>query len=462
VIDPARITALNDHPIGPGQYVLYWMQASQRTQFNHALEHAIARANVLALPVVVCFGLMDDYPEANERHYAFMLQGLADVHAALVERGIRFVVRRGPPAQAAIHFAKHAALVVCDRGYLRHQKRWRDEVADGAPCRVEQVEADVVVPVEEASEKAEFAARTIRPKILRFREQYLAKLRPRVPGVSSLKLRLQGDVDVSTPESALAKLKLDRTIRPVSRFKGGEREAQFLLRRFVQHKLSNYARARREPAAGTTSTLSPHLHFGQISPVQIALAVRGADAPEDDKEAFLEELIVRRELAINFVHYTPHYDRFDALPAWARKTLEEHANDKRHQLYTRGQLEAAQTHDPYWNAAQREMTATGFMHNSLRMYWGKKILEWSWSPQVAYEHILYLNNKYFLCGRDPASYANVGWIFGLHDRPWVERRVFGKVRYMNAAGLKRKFDMEAYTEWVDGIEEDVSVTPSER
>lgn len=452
MIEPSRLTTLNDQPVRKGEYVLYWMQASQRTRYNHALEHAIAHANQLRLPVLVCFGLMDDYPEANERHYAFMLQGLSDVHESLERRGIRYVVRHGSPPQVALHFGKNAALIVCDRGYLRHQRRWRDTVADAAHCRVEQVESDVVVPVERASEKAEFAARTIRPKILRLREQYLSELRVGHPHVSSLSLKIGGDIDVTDPPSALSNLKIDRCVRRVTRFRGGENEAQILLRQFVHQKLGRYAEGRREPGHDGTSTLSPHLHFGQISPVQIALAVRDADALSAQKEAFLEELIVRRELAINFVHFTSDYYSYDALPVWAAKTLQRHARDKRPFVYSRNELERAETHDPYWNAAQREMNATGFMHNAMRMYWGKKILEWSPSPQEAYERVLYLNNRYFLCGRDPASYANVGWIFGLHDRPWAERPIFGTVRYMNDAGLKRKFDMIAYVRRVEQLE----------
>jgi deoxyribodipyrimidine photo-lyase len=453
MIEKSRISALNELPIRDGRYVLYWMQASQRVTYNHALEHAILRANELKLPVLVGFGLMDDYPEANERHYAFMLAGLADVHAGLQKRGIRFVVRHGAPHEVAIELSGHAALLVCDRGYLRHQRRWRDEVADEAKCLVEQVESDAVVPVEEVSNKAEFAARTIRPKINRLRDQYLKELRPHKVRVPSLDLDVTGNLDVSNPQATLARLKVDRSVKAVSRFRGGEREAQTLLRDFITSKLTGYGEGRREPADNATSNLSPHLHFGQLSPLQIALQVRESDAPPADQEAFLEELIVRRELALNFVYFTPEYDAYASLPGWARKTLAEHRKDKRYRMYSREELEQARTEDPYWNAAQREMNATGFMQNSMRMYWGKKVLEWKQTPEEAYAELLYLNNKYFLCGRDPASYANVGWIFGLHDRPWQKRAVFGTVRYMNDAGLRRKFDMDAYGQHVAKMEQ---------
>lgn len=453
--DDKRLAVLNDLPIRPGQYVLYWMQASQRTRYNHALEHAIWQANRLRLPVVVCFGLMDNYPEANERHYAFMLQGLSDVEEALSTRSIRFVVRHGSPPQAAIDLAPQAALIVCDRGYLRHQRRWRDELADRGGCRVEQVETDIVVPVATASDKREFAARTLRPKILRLRDQYLVQTRHVIPALSSLSFDLKSEVDLTDPEAALSKLKIDRSVPRVARFRGGETEAQRLLRKFVRQKLGGYVDGRRDLSIDGTSTLSPYLHFGQISPVQIALSARDADAPRADKEAFLEELIVRRELSINFVHFTSNYDSYDSLPVWAKKTLDAHQRDKRPVLYSRDELEQARTHDSHWNAAQREMNATGFMHNAMRMYWGKKVLEWSPTPCEAFERLLYLNNRLFLCGRDPASYANVGWIFGLHDRPWASRPIFGNVRYMNDSGLNRKFDMEAYVARVAKMERDL-------
>jgi deoxyribodipyrimidine photo-lyase len=423
---------LNRKPIvQDGRFVLYWMQQSQRSRFNHALEYAIERANELRKPPVVVFGLMDDYPQANERHYAFMLEGLVDTARQLEKRGIRFVLKRGQPQEVAVHFASQAALLVCDRGYLRHQRRWRDHVADRAPCLVVQVESDVVVPVEVVSDKAEFAARTIRPKIHRLLKGYLTPLSARRVSVKSLDLHISGD------PITLEGLKLDRSVGRVSRFKGGESEARRLLDRFVQSKLSDYDDARNEPAAEATSLLSPYLHFGQISPLEIALA-----AGESDK--YLEELIVRRELSMNFVQFQPKYDSYEGLPEWAKRTLDKHRSDIRPQIYTRQQLEAGQTSDRWWNAAQREMVRSGFMHNTMRMYWGKKILEWSATPEEAFQTALELNNTCELDGRDPNSYAGVAWVFGLHDRPWGERPIFGQVRYMNAAGLQRKFDMEAY------------------
>jgi deoxyribodipyrimidine photo-lyase len=447
MIQPARVQVLNEarENLG-GRYVLYWMQASQRAQWNHALEYAAFRANELGRPLVVCFGLMDEYPEANERHYAFLLEGLSDVRAALAGRGVQFVVRRGPPPEVALELSRGAALLVCDRGYLRHQKRWRDDVADRAGVSVVQVESDVAVPVEAASDHQEFAARTLRPKHRRQWPAYLKPLKAVPLKVDSLELRIAGDVDVSDPAGALARLKIDRSVGRSTRFRGGSVAARRAFDGFLANRLNGYAENRREPAAGATSTISAYLHFGQISPLEIALKVKARrGVPDADRDAYLEELLVRRELAVNFVHYSPNYDSFDALPAWAGRTLADHASDRRETIYTRAQLESAATHDPYWTAAQTEMVRTGFMHNSMRMYWGKKVLEWKASAREAFAEVLYLNNRYFLCGRDPVAYANVAWVFGLHDRPWGPARpVFGTVRYMNAAGLERKFDMEAY------------------
>jgi deoxyribodipyrimidine photo-lyase len=454
MVHDARVRELNQDPIAvDGKYVLYWMQASQRTRCNFALEHAIERGNALGKPLVVCFGLMDDFPEANERHYAFLLEGLADVHEGLRKRGIKFVVRHGPAYDAALFFGKHACLIVCDRGYTNHQKSWRDRVADGVGRLVVQVESDVVVPVDEVSQKHESAARTIRPKIHWLRDQYLVEPKPGKVKHSSLTLDIAGNLDVAAGRGLLKKLKLDRSLQPVDRFIGGETAAQKLLADFVKHELPGYAEKRNEPAEQHTSTISPYLHYGHISPVQIALAVKKhADAPAADRDSYLEELIVRRELSMNFCQFEPRYDRYEAIPSWAQKSLAEHRNDKRPYFYTRKQLESAETHDPYWNAAQIEVAKTGFMHNYMRMYWGKKILEWSATPQEGFDTTLRINNKYLLDGRDPNSFANVSWIYGTHDRPWgPARTVFGLVRYMNAAGLERKFDIDRYVARVAGM-----------
>ncbi|MCC7300956.1 MAG: deoxyribodipyrimidine photolyase, partial [Verrucomicrobia bacterium] len=227
-------------------------------------------------------------------------------------------------------------------------------------------------------------------------------------------------------------------------FKGGTVEAKRRLKKFIEESLAVYEAHSNQPQTDDVSALSPYLHFGQISPLYIALEIQ----KRDPQSRFLEQLIVRRELAVNFVWFSPDYDRFSSLPDWAKLTLKNHAKDKRETIYTREQLEQSQTHDPYWNAAMTELRGTGFMHNYMRMYWGKKVLEWSRSPEEAFEMLLAINNKYFLDGRDPNSYAGVAWVFGKHDTAWQERPIFGKVRYMNAAGLERKCDINAYVEKV--------------
>jgi deoxyribodipyrimidine photo-lyase len=415
MIENARIRSLNDDaPDSSGRYVLYWMQNSQRAYFNHALEHAIRLANDANQPTVVGFGLMADYPEANERHFAFMLDGLREVAERLSERRIKLVVKRGDPAEVALGLARSASSVVCDRGYLRHQRRWRERVAREAGRRVVQVESDVVVPVDCASDRAENAARTLRPKLRRQWDDFLGDLRQTEPVKSSLGLAVKGDVDPRRPESVLESLDIDRSVKRVARFRGGTREARRLLAGFLKSNLAGYQDARNDPSDPQCSNLSPYLHFGQISPVEIARkTLAGKAGSGKDREAFLEELIVRRELAINFVVHERRYDSYGSLPAWARKTLDEHRDDPRPHRYTRSELERADTHDRYWNAATQEMLKTGYMHNYMRMYWGKKIIEWTNTPEYAYSTALYLNNKYFLDGRDANSYANVAWLFGL-------------------------------------------------
>lgn len=453
MIDPARIKQLNDKSErADNRYVLYWMQQSQRARFNHALEYAVGRANELDQSVIVGFGLMDDYPEANERHYAFMLAGLAETADELADRGIKMIINAGSPPEVILHLAENASLVVCDRGYLRHQIDWRKAVADGADCEVVQVESDVVVPVEAVSDKAEYAARTIRKKINGQKDQFLTELDLVNPRKSSLPLHVTGELNIRDWQGVLASLDVDRSVPQVSRFAPGGKAARKMLKDFLKSHFKGYANARNDPANPECSKLSPYLHFGQISPIEIALSCQDQkDVSGDDREAFLEELIVRRELAINFVHYTPDYDMFTCLPDWARETLDEHKDDAREYTYDLSDLSNAKTHDPAWNAAMREMVETGYMHNYMRMYWGKKVLEWSETPEQGYKHALALNNRFFLDGRDANSYANVAWLFGLHDRPWKEREIFGKVRYMNANGLKRKFDIDKYIEWAESL-----------
>jgi len=441
MIQNERIKVMNEKPVATKKYVLYWMQQAQRSEYNHALEYAINQANELDLPVIVYFGITDSFPDANERHYHFMLQGLQQTKQALAKRGIQMVIQHCTPETGVLELTKNASLLVTDRGYLKLQRRWRSHVAKNAPCRVVQVESDVVVPVETTSSREEYAAVTIRRKIQKHLDAFLIPLRKRRLKKSSLCLKFK-QFPIDRIDRAIARLEIDRSVAKSNRFIGGTDNAKRLLRDFVRHKLDHFIDQRNDPSKDMLSLMSPYLHFGQISPLYIALQIQRTESP--GKNAFLEELIVRRELSMNFVYYNPWYDSYKGLPEWTRKTLAQHRKDNRQYVYDLEQLERAQTHDPYWNAAQKEMVLWGKMHGYMRMYWGKKIIEWTTDPQQAFRMALYLNNKYELDGRDANGYTGVAWCFGKHDRPWPERQIFGKVRYMNADGLKRKFKIDKY------------------
>ena len=453
-IQEERISQLNHKDVQDGDYVLYWMQEAQRASYNHALEYAVQRANELEQPLLVVFGLTADYPEANLRHYVFMLEGLKDAAEALEERGIQLAVHSGSPDEVALRSGENASMIVCDMSYLRLQKGWRERLAKEARCLVVQVETEVVVPVELASNKREHAARTLRPRIREHLEDFLVELEPTALDKPSLDIEPSG-LGLSDIGAIHDGMELDRTVPPVSHlYRGGTSEAERILEQFIEEGLEAYAEHRNQPQTDDVSHMSKYLHYGHVSPVYVALRIRGSGGPAKDIDSYLEEVIVRRELSMNFCHYTPDYDSYSCLPEWAKKTLEEHADDEREYEYSREQLENAETHDEYWNAAMREMVHTGYMHNHMRMYWGKKILEWSPSPREAYATTLYLNNKYFLDGRDANSYANVAWVFGQHDRGWKEREVFGKVRYMSAGGLERKAKPAKYVEKVERLMEE--------
>ena len=315
-----------------------------------------------------------------------------------------------------------------------------------------QVEGDVVVPLAVVSPKHEYAARTLRPRIHRAWEDYLVALRAHPVKHKAGRLKFDSTLDLSDVPKLVAELKTDHRVAAVRRFRGGTAEAERRLKAHLASGFAGYGALRGKPEAGAASHMSPYLHFGQISPVAIALAVRASKHGDAaDKAAYLEELVVRRELAMNHIDRTAHYERYEsAVPDWARKTLDAHRRDKRPFLYKSGQFAHSETHDVYWNAAMAEMRETGYMHNHMRMYWGKKILEWSASPEEAWETALTLNNRYFLDGRDANSFTNVGWLFGLHDRPWGSRPVYGSVRSMGQNTFK-KFDADAYVRDVERL-----------
>jgi len=454
VIQSERIKAFNGKSVNSSKsYVLYWMQAAQRAHFNHALELAIQKANDLEKPLVVVFGLTDEYPQANLRHYYFMLEGLRETEQQLRRRNIRMVIRYNRPDQAAIELSKNACIVITDSGHLKIQKEWRLKASRQINCLMLQVETNLIVPIEEVSGKEEFAARTIRPKIIKQFQKYLIKIQHKKLKAGSLGLKFDS-FNISDIDKASAKLNIDRSVGKTT-FIGGTSQAQKLLRHFIKYKLDKYENLRNDPNLDYQSNMSPYLHFGQISPLYIALEIKKAKSA--GSTAYLEELIVRRELSHNFIYYNNNYDSFEGLEHWSKRILNYHSKDKREYIYTPAEFEQAKTHDAYWNAAQKEMIITGKMHGYMRMYWGKKILEWSKNPKQAFKTAIYLNDKYELDGRDPNGFTGVSWCFGKHDRPWARRGVFGTIRYMNASGLMRKFDADKYVKKIEMLEKNYNL-----
>ncbi|HZS25859.1 MAG TPA: deoxyribodipyrimidine photo-lyase [Candidatus Angelobacter sp.] len=446
--DPRIIARCSGLPVH-GRCVVYWMQRSQRALDNPALEVAVKAANQLGKPCVVFFAPVPFYPHANLRHYHFLNQAIPDIAAGLKERGIGFVLRRYPEHHL-LKFCQEvdAALVVGDENPMREPEHWRQIVAGKIRVPFWTVDADVIVP-SKLLMKEQYGAYTARPVIRRLLSEFLkplgntqAKFQWKAPsGLESL----PPDADITSG------WELDRSVPPVEAAIGGTREALKKLKYFVKSGLAHYVIDRNKPELDATSHLSAYLHFGHIGPHTVALAIEKAQAPKAAKEAFLEQLIVRRELAVNFVRFNPDYDNFESAAAWAHKSLAEHAADLR-KIYSEHQLENAQTHDPLWNAAQRQMVVTGFMHNYMRMYWAKKILEWSKTPARAYQTAVYLNDKYELDGRDPNGYAGIAWaIVGKHDRPWFERPVFGKIRYMSFNSTSKKFDSKKYIQEMENL-----------
>ncbi len=441
IIEKQRIHKLNENNYTNGNYVLYWMHLSQRVHYNHSLVYAADVADKLKLPLLVFFGLTDNYPEANQRHYQFMLEGLNETSRELEKRNIKMIVWIIDPVDGVLNLSVNAAAVVTDFGYLKVSKDWISRAAEGIKTKFEAVESNIIVPVKTASVKEEYAAATFRPKMMKLINLYLSKVKDVKVSRSSLDFKLKG-VDLSRIDLILGELEIDNTVQSVDWIKGGTSNALKLLNRFIKNKLNEYPDKRNHPSLDFSSHMSPYLHFGQISPVYIALKVLNTESP--GRDGFLEELIIRRELSFNFVYYNKEYDSVSSLPNWAMESLLKHEPDHREIIYTKSEFEKAQTHDIYWNAAQNELVSTGKMHNYMRMYWGKKIIEWTDGPDSAFEYMVYFNNRYALDGRDPSSYAGIAWCLGKHDRPWGERVIFGKIRYMNDKGLERKFDMVPY------------------
>ena len=462
--DPRVTVRRAGAPNAEGRCVVYWMQRAQRGLDNPALNVAINAANELKKPLAVFFGLHPKYPNANLRHYAFLIEGLAETKQRIEARNAAFIFRPFPNHDL-IRFCHEVkpCLVIGDENPMREPEGWRQSAAQNLNVPLWTVDADVIVPTR-FFPKEEYAARTLRPKIHKLLPAFFEPLEnpkakfawPSAPAGNAADLPASQPINEA---ELLETLPFDRSTQPVKQFKGGTKAGLTLLKTFVAQGLQHYDTARNQPHLPGTSAMSAYLHFGQLGPHTIALAVRDADAPQIARDAYLEELIVRRELAINFVARNPNYDTLAGCPDWARKTLDEHRNDTRTHLYTEAQFENAETHDDLWNAAQMEMVVTGKMHGYLRMYWAKKMLEWSRSAEEAFELAVRLNDRYELDGRDPNGYTGVAWaIGGKHDRPWAPKRaIFGMVRYMARSGCERKFDVKSYINRVEmlakGIEQ---------
>jgi deoxyribodipyrimidine photo-lyase len=426
------------------------MQRAQRGADNHAVDLAVKIANLLGSPLVVYFAGIANFPHANLRHYAFLNQGLPDIEEDLAARNISFVMRRAPhESHEQLLEDVRASFLIGDDNPLREPERWRREIASRIKIPFWTVDADVVVP-SKLIEKAQYGAYTIRPRLYRLLPAYLHPY-------ENLKAerewkRPRGFRADSVHEDITRGWKnFDRSVAPVEEWKGGTHAALKRLSVFAGSLLAGYESLRNHPETHGTSCMSPYLHFGHIGPITVALAVDAAAKANaklrDARDSYFDELIVWRELAVNFVRYTSKYDSPECAESWAKATIAEHSRDEREHLYTLRELENAKTHDELWNAGQLQMVRYGWMHNYVRMYWAKKILEWTPDVATAMKHAIYLNDKYFLDGRDANGYAGIAWaILGKFDRAWGERPVFGKIRYMSGVSTGRKFDSKRYIE----------------
>ncbi len=425
-----------------GDYILYWSQMNRRADANQALDFAVELANERRLPVLFYEGLTYGYPYSSDRFHTFILEGVPETEKRLKARGIgyTFYLRRGPSDANDVLYrlAARAAAVVTDDYPTFIAARHNAGVAPKLDVAFFAVDASCIVPMAHF-QKREYAAYTIRPKIHKLLPRYLWPLPPvevRRPFPRRAN-EFHTHVTGAGIGALVASCAIDHTVRPSASIPGGRLAAEARLADFVRHGLARYAGEHNEPSARATSGLSPYLHFGRISALEAALAARACGE-------FLEQLIVRRELAFNFARFTPRLDSLEALPDWARETMRRHRRDRRSPVYTGEQFEHAATHDQLWNAAQRELLSSGVIHGYYRMYWGKKIIEWSPDYEQALRTMIYLHERYALDGRDPNTYTNILWCFGLHDRPWPERPVFGTLRWMSLEGMRRKTDTEAY------------------
>ncbi len=461
MVDERRVRILREGNVGSGP-VLYVMGRDFRAQDNWALLYAQEQAKKHKVPLGVLVHFGRNLVQTNERHHSFLVEGLQETATELESNGIPFFLTFGNWEQEVKQFVEvhEIGLIVTDFSPLHESRWWWDEVSHGVAVPIHEVDAHNVVPAWLVSDKQEFAAYTFRRKVHKLLPEFLVKFPKLEPhpydwGVSKTACWPRG-VDKNGCalidwEGVRKFRKFDSSVRPVTSIKSGGKTALQILDIFIKEKIKNYDQYRNDPTRDVLSQLSPYIRFGQISAQRIAYEVKKLRRDVKSRDSFLEELIVRRELAENFCFYNDNYDNFDGVPSWAKESLSEHKKDKRDYIYTLKQFEKSETHDLLWNAAQTELVENGKMHGFMRMYWAKKILEWTKTPEEAIKISILLNDRYSLDGRDPNGYAGVLWsIGGLHDRAWAKRPVFGKVRYMNYSGCKRKFDVETYIQRYHG------------
>ncbi|KAJ3682608.1 hypothetical protein LUZ60_015181 [Juncus effusus] len=465
-VHPGRIRILRPgsaatKPQQPGP-VIYWMFRDQRVSDNWALLHAASLASSLSAPFAVAFSLFPPpfFLSARARQVNFLLRGMKKIERKCGEYNVPFFFFEEKPRDSVPGLVERlgASTLVVDFSPLRQIKAELDEVLGriGPQVAVHQVDAHNIVPVWIASDKLEYSAKTIRSKINKLLPEYLIEF-PKL-NIQTTKWNHENPPNVDWV-SLIAQVNREAgDVAEIDWCEPGEDAAMEVLigsnNGFLTKRIKNYKNDRNDPnKPRALSSLSPYLHFGQISAQRCALeAQKYKKINPQAIEAFLEELIVRRELADNYCNYQPNYDALNGAWSWAQKTLLDHANDKRDHIYTREQLEKGKTADPLWNASQLEMVYYGKMHGFMRMYWAKKILEWTSGPQEALSIAIYLNDKYHIDGRDPNGYVGCMWsICGVHDQGWKERPVFGKIRYMNYAGCKRKFNVDAYISYVNKL-----------
>nr|GEV62374.1 deoxyribodipyrimidine photo-lyase [Tanacetum cinerariifolium] len=463
-VQPTRIRVLKEGTPKVGGPVVYWMFRDQRVRDNWALIHAVDEAKKRDVPVAVAFNLFDQFLGAKARQLGFMLRGLKELSYEIEHAlHVPFFFFQGEAVDTIPTFLEEcgASLLITDFSPLRQVRGWKEEIIRKVPdsVSIHEVDAHNVVPIWVASNKLEYGARTIRRKINNVLSDYLIDyptLKPQTKKWAANNQSIDWD---NLIENVVRK---GSEVPEIKWCEPGENAAlEALIGKkdgFLTTRLKNYSTDRNNPLKPKgLSGLSPYLHFGQISAQRCALEARKVRKVNPQSvDTFLEELIVRRELSDNFCHYQPHYDSLQGAWDWARTTLMDHASDKREHIYTREQLEKAQTADLLWNASQLELVHNGKMHGFMRMYWAKKILEWMSSPQEALEIAIYLNDKYHIDGRDPNGYVGCMWsICGVHDQGWRERPVFGKIRYMNYAGCKRKFNVDGYIAYVKKLVGDI-------